>query len=726
MSDDSNTVINMYGGQMNLASGNANINAMQNNSKNEEKLDGKIITFSQDITYTNYFLGRENEIDKILRAIKKNERILISGVGGIGKTTISKHIFHYLKNNCNEGTKLGYFNYELSLEETIYKALCDNSVGDKSVGVKKAWNDLEKIMSKNETIIIIDNIPFKAYEDIKKLNVLTGKIIITSRQNLYDNYETIEIKELELEQCIELFIRNSGLSKDEIDSEYLTYIIDNLVSRHTLTIELLAKITRKKTWTIEKLKTELERIKFKIAYKENGEFKSLLSEYKKIYSISALEEYEKNILEGFSLLRKSKLDVDTCLLYFSKDANDCVSENLNELYEMGWLQRTKAYYSIHPIYAEFICESERPSVSKHTNLYNFFDNISNDVKDNKLINIQKHLTSLISFAKFIHLDIDSGLDNLENTMINIADYAQQCAEYHNSIFILKRITKTYKNNYIKANIILGDVYTKISLFNEAERSFNEVKQLIENSNNNNILYIEYIINYALYLEKKSKNDIERREAIDVLENIVDISMDESKKATIYNCLGGFYTNLKHNKENLGIAMDYHKKAEKIRKKYAELNITDLARTYNNIANVHYYLSKINDVSKDENLTMAEDFYNRSLNLRKQTYGDVDHPDIARIFVNLGNVYIEQGLFPDAQEVMCKGLKIRIDFLGEKTKEIGITYSNLVTVYTKLNDREQAEFCDKKAKEIYKHLYTEDSDDYREICNKHKKLLSELK
>lgn len=712
-----------------------NINAEQVNISNDEGMinanlindmcfDGGVVTFTQDITYTNNFLGRKEDIKNIIKIIEKKDRILISGIGGIGKTTISKRIYDdYLKKNRkNRMRKLGYFNYELSLDETICNALKYNKTGDKNIDIPKAWNILEDIANNYEALFIIDNIPTNAYEEIEKLNVLAGKIVITSRQCSYENYEAVEIKELKLEQCMELFILNSRLPKEKIDNKCLEYIIDELVARHTLTIELLAKITRKKNWTLEELKFELERIKFKIEYKDKGELKSILSEYKKLYPISGLEKNEQNILEGFSLLREAKLNIDTCLQYLSKDANNCDRDDFYGLYEKGWLQKDESVYSIHPVFAEFILEIKKPDILKHRNLYELLDNISSYDKENQLLEIQKHLTSLISFAKYIFLDNDLQLYKIEKTVLNIARISYDYADYNNTIFILQRIGKKHIENYIKANLLLSDVYTLKSLFKEAGKSLKKIKQLIEELNDGNPLYIDYMINYAVYLEKKSKNDKERFEAINVLENIVDREMEEKQKGCIYNCLGGFYTNLERNSENLKIAMEYHLKAKKIREKYAESDTMDIARTYNNIANVYFYLADINKDEKESNLEKAEYYYKLSLKMRQKAYRDEKHPDIARILVNLGNVYVKQNRLDKALEKMEEGLQIRLYFLGEISKEVGITYSNLMNVYAGLNNKDKAEFCDRKTREIYEKLYTKDSDEYKKISEKHQELL----
>ena len=132
--------------------------------------------------------------------------------------------------------------------------------------------------------------------------------------------------------------------------------------------------------------------------------------------------------------------------------------------------------------------------------------------------------------------------------------------------------------------------------------------------------------------------------------------------------------------------------------------------------VYFYKFQYSD--KEENLQNAEKYFEKSLMLRKKIF-DNDHPDIARVMVNLGNVYIYQGNYEKALQYMKWGLEKRKKVLGEFTKEVGITYNNMVNVYVGLNDKENAYACAAKAQQIYLRLFGEDSNEYRNICKSHK-------
>ncbi|MBD5136634.1 MAG: ATP-binding protein [Lachnospiraceae bacterium] len=718
MSEKSKVEINLHeGGQVNVALDSGNVNSVQNNVGRKSNIQSNIITYGQDITLTNNFVGRGDEISMVLKKLEKNDRILISGMGGIGKTTILKKLYHTIvESNKNSNNKFGYFEYKLSMDDTIYNALEFEKTGDRYLDMQKAKKALENYANCSKLIIFIDNIPTEKYEEIQQLASVKGKIIITSRQNEYENYETVFIDKMSTEECKKLFERESGICTDTRD---LDYIINTLIGRHTLTVKLLAKIAKKKQWTIEVIKNKLTEIGFKIEYRDLGKTTNILSEYKKLYSISGLNSYEKSILEGFSLLREAQLYKNKYQKFLAQDAEDEENDKLYELYEKGWLERNKDEFSIHPVFAEFIAELEEISIVRHEGLYKSIKSLCLELDDLTMLNKQVYLTELISFGK--NVSIKCGV---EKELYNIAFIARYFAEYNNAIIILQRIGKTDEENYIKAQLLISEIYTDLSNFEKANEYFDRIEEIWSNEEKEQLsyLYIEYKIDYSLYLDKSAKTDLDRENAIKELEELMTLEMDELTQGRIYNCLGGFYTNLKRNVGNLNKALEYHEKAKNIREK-SSTNIMDLARTYNNIANVYFYKSK-NEDKEEVNLQKAEKYYIKSMDLRKKALNN-NHPDIARVLVNLGNVYVEQGKYTDALDFMQKGLKIREKVLGKYSSEVGGTYANMARVYDKLQDKENVLKCLKKAKEIYLLLYGEKSDKYINLCKNYENVISDM-
>lgn len=705
---NNDSTLNIFSEQDNFTMGNAKVEANQNRGMQKMGIQSNIITCRQDITFTNNFVGRENEIDEILEKLKESTRILVSGMGGIGKTTILKKLYHTIVElNKNENKKIGYFEYKLSMADTICNALEFDKTGDRNIDLQKAQKILEDYANYSEMIIFIDNIPTDRYSELQQLNSIKGKIVITSRQNEYENYDTVFIDKMSVEECKEIFEKESGLHSNSHDLEY---IVNTLIGRHTLTVRLLAKIAKKKQLTIKQLKNKLLEVGFKINYKDLGETTNILTEYEKLYSISGLNKQQRNILEGFSLLREAKLDIDKYQMFLAQDVNDLESDELYELYDKGWLEKDGDKFSIHPVFAEFISESEEISIYRHKQLCNKIKSLCSNVDDSAILSKQDYLAELISFGKNIHID-----NQIEKVLYCVARIVKHFAMYNSAIDIFKRIRKDNIELYISAQLSLAESYMNVSYFGKAKECFENLSVLCIRGICDDKTYIEYIIYYSLYLEKSSRNNLEKESAIRIMEGILGLNMDEMTKARVYNCLGGFYSNLRRDCDDLNNSLYYLTESLNIREKN-DLNITDLSRTYNNLGMVYFYKFQYSD--KEENLQNAEKYFEKSLMLRKKIF-DNDHPDIARVMVNLGNVYIYQGNYEKALQYMKWGLEKRKKVLGEFTKEVGITYNNMVNVYVGLNDKENAYACAAKAQQIYLRLFGEDSNEYRNICKSHK-------
>ncbi len=701
------------GGQTNIATGNSIIYVNQYVGANKSDNQSCIITYRQNIIYTNNFVGRENEINEIIEKLKKSNRLLISGMGGIGKTTILKKLYHtMIERYKNTSKKFGYFEYELSMEDTIYNALEFEKIGDRNIDVQKAKRVLEDYANGGETIIFIDNVPIEKYIELQQLDSIKGKIVITSRQNEYENYETVFIDKMSAEECKEIFKKESGILEDSQD---LDYIISSLIGCHTLTVKMLAKIARKKQWTIDELKNKLLDMGFKIKYIDSGKMTNILTEYKKLYSISELNIHEQNILEGFSLLREAKLDKGRYQKFLALDAEDLENDELYELYEKGWLEKAGDKFSIHPVFAEFISESRKMDISNHLELYEVIKLLCSSLDDLDMLKKQNYLTEIVSFGKNVPIKWD-----VDREIYNIAYLAKYFAEYNSAIILLHRIDENREEDYIKAQLLLSEIYLNISDFQKAKEQLDRIKEIWSDEVVKKkllYLYIEYKINYSLYLDK-SGEILDREKAIKELREVMELEMEELTRARIYNCLGGFYTNLNCSTENLNKALEYHEKARRIREN--DKDKLGLAKTYNNIGNV-YFCKSLCENKIDDNLQKAEEYYHMSLGLRQEALNS-NHPDIARVLVHLGNVYVNQGKYEEALLLMQNGLSIRKKSLGEFALEVGVTYFNMAQAYRGLLNKENTLQCVNNAKKIYLLLYGEDSDKYRDICEKCKKIL----
>ena len=104
---------------------------------------------------------------------------------------------------------------------------------------------------------------------------------------------------------------------------------------------------------------------------------------------------------------------------------------------------------------------------------------------------------------------------------------------------------------------------------------------------------------------------------------------------------------------------------------------------------------------------AENMRNKTLNLRKQLYGNKTHPDVATSYNNLGSLYETQCKYELAKENYTQALNQRLEIFGDKPHEdIASSYNNLGSLSHTMADYKTAEVFYNKSLAINKQLYGE--------------------
>ena len=109
---------------------------------------------------------------------------------------------------------------------------------------------------------------------------------------------------------------------------------------------------------------------------------------------------------------------------------------------------------------------------------------------------------------------------------------------------------------------------------------------------------------------------------------------------------------------------------------------------------------------------AENMRKKTLNMRKQLYGDKAHPEVAGSYVNLGSLYHTQCKYELAKENFTQALNQQLEIFGNKPHEhIAHSYNHLGSLYENIADYKTAEVFYNKSLAINKQLYREKADPY---------------
>ncbi|WP_273327858.1 tetratricopeptide repeat protein [Vallitalea guaymasensis] len=645
-----------------------------------------VFTNTNDIIPTNYFMGRQDEVKKLENMVRNNERCInVSGMGGIGKTHICRYLFNrYI--NQNKGNKenlvdcVGYLRYKNSMDETLVEGLkFERTFYDVKQDTSRAWEKIKNISNNKKMVLFIDNVnkTFDEDESLRQLYNLTGSIIITSRYKELENFIDIEIDRLDLDLCRELF---TSIYKSYIDdSDSLIYILEELVSRHTKTVELIAMIAKDRDLSICELKNLLLDKKFNISYLKGSEKITIYAEYEKLFSLSKLNpNTEINVLEGFAIFPYEFMDIQECNNWFNKDAN--ISDEVlifNRLYKKGWLEKHNRKYAMHPLISEML-RNRRVMTKNHKHLikrckeYIIVNQNDNDKNYNPSIQrSMKYLHTVEIIAQNIKgYDKDVECSHLFNE-IGVAygysgEYKKALNWYQKALDIYKKVLGVEHPSTVTMYNNIGLTYSKNGENGKALEWYKKCLAIHENILDNDSTVIMYNNITLVYLNKgEYKKALEwSKKALDICEK--GGGKENGSTAITYNNLAAVYLGKgKYNK-----ALEWFQKALKISENVLGKDHPQTAVSYNNIARIYEEIGEFKT---------ALEWYQKALHIREQVLGK-EHLETGMTYNDMAGLYVVKGEFNKAFELYQKALAINEQVLGKEHPSTASTYNNIALIY----------------------------------------------
>lgn len=225
-----------------------------------------VVTHNADIKPVAYFTGRETELQDLRQRIEEGRKsVLVSGMGGIGKTHICRKLFEeYLNKHAEDENSpfqhIGYIEYNGDMGSSLQNCLKFKQQDRPEQNQEASWRELEYLAADGKLLLFVDNVDksINADSGLQRLKGIPGAIVLTSRQvSFSDEFEPYRIGFLGMEQCKEIYgkIRfgSSGRKVGPEEDPDLEYIIESLAGRHTITVELLAHLARTKLWQLKGL-----------------------------------------------------------------------------------------------------------------------------------------------------------------------------------------------------------------------------------------------------------------------------------------------------------------------------------------------------------------------------------------------------------------------------------------------------------------------------------------
>ncbi len=689
------------------------------------------------------FIGRKKELQKVDKLLTNdNPLLLITGIGGIGKSTLASYYFTDKKNDFDYcGFIQAGEDIKSSLISNLNSSLCLESK-EMDTLFNEAMTKLHNL--KGKKLLVFDDIKVidKQREEINTILTLKNsgfKLLFTSRE-IIENIPDYPLDVMGIDDARNLFLKYYPTDKiDKIDRilEYLDY--------HTLFVEITAKTLKEKEKSL-KLNTVLEKF-------QNGEFTTIKRNRKESFNTYLTQLFENDgilkddeillFLQNLSILPSIEISFEDLYKFFLSEDKEKLEEILTELTNNGWLIKTQNTYKFHQILKEYILKNYTPTFKEIKSVFMYFYKLIENSAD---MNIAVLHEDKLIFFDALH-NVIKKYENFEVTIfyMNLGNIYRTLSLYKKALFYIRlsvkriHILEKIISDAEKKNLLLW----KASIYNNLSQTYyylgNYKKTLVldkkalalreENLGENHILTIQSYNNLAqLY---SSCGDINKAKVLfmDSINAISKVKVDKinnevtilNEKATLYSNYALFlikieYTNkneiLTYAKEsvdlyienkdfsnpaiitckfNLAKTYEYcgeYNKAEKLYIDVLESKINVFGEYHNDVATAYIGISLFYSNYK-KNCKLSIEYINKAIDIYKMVYSTDLHPDIALAYDNLGSIYNKCGNYKQANTFTLKALKLHEKLLGESHYTTVINYYNVGRLYYILEDFKKA-------------------------------------
>lgn len=587
---------------------------------------------------------RTDDRNKVTEMMAKGQQVVISGIGGIGKTTLARDLFFRQAEHYDYAC---WVNYNATLEDSLCAAF--HLFEDAATQDEKLAHIVAFLRNDKTKLLVVDN----ADETIEKsllLRELVARkqihVVLTARTGDIAGFEACPLDFLSPEECKALFYGYCDSMSDGDEAETVAELIKE-VSCHTLALELLAKAKPRG----QTLKAFYERLKdegfgfpdMNVRTTHQEQVAQTVAEHlHKLYRMESLPEEQQRILRNLAFMPTMPIPAQV------NEWISCKENDLNDLIRLGWLTASGAYYFMHPIVKQTILldKSEFPKDTGTEFVEclaecRFTDELEHyTTAIPKLELAEGFLTDWLSWSGAQTEQAADACNELDCCWSDLGDYH-------------KALNWGKKGLAIKEKILPGT--------NSLATSYNNVGSAYGKLGNHN-----------KELEYKLK-------ALNICEEVLPANHPDL--AASYNNVGYAYGELgDHSKE-----LEYYQKALNIREKVLPAPPPDLAQSYNNVGSAYGNLG-------DHNKEL--EYYQKALNIRKAVL-PANHPALASSYLNVGGALHQLDRSEEARTHLLKAEAIYRE-RPECKRKLKTVYGWLSAVETALgNDSAAAEY---KAKE----------------------------
>jgi tetratricopeptide (TPR) repeat protein len=650
--------------------------------------------------------GRAEHLKEIYQKFSVQQKPLaITGIGGLGKSTVANLFIHQYKANfyhriwldVNSSIQNTFVtNLPLLIQLNLFEIINKLSAEEKQThGFNLVINAL-KALEGNNNILILDNVESDAnlYAVGNRLNDLlpNWKIIVTTREFLAEElYERYDLDLLSEEKAIDLYKkhRENGQKKDT--EENIKSLL-SIITPHPLLIELIAKTIKEADISIPIFQEYLENKQLDddeldavndISYKEDLNLHQII--VKTFYFIQdgdfqedklKLQKEQLYFLKQFAVMPPFAFDRKHLqfLLQIPTQLHANFQKELQKLYRLGWLSYNKngQQYTMHRT-IQTVMRTVAP-IPNYEDCDTLLQSLSKIYKENDLF----YFADFIPKRLAIYLT-DDNADYLEQLLKRyITQHQYLLGEI--LISVIQHTEDIDESKYFELHYNAAEYLKAKGRFDESVQQFINYVCVIINQGNTSPEFGFEAFEFIMEIILHQKQDLKAAESWlnsyeTYLKENTNYDNNNNKKRQFLTHKGSYFRlkgDYKQAAKIFELALDLSENQIIKNEKTIAIHQSNLATVYQNLGRYE----------------AAANLLEIALQSARNNFGE-NHPTVATRQSNLAIVYRNLGRYEAAANLLEIALKSDLNNFGENHPEVAKKQSNLATVYRNLGRYEAA-------------------------------------
>ncbi len=616
-----------------------------------------------------YFKGRTQLLKDLHEKLQEKGKLLIvNGLGGMGKSAVAARYIHspeYLDAYDQVAWVTVNNSIKDQLTTQLGNALHLDFTQKNNDQSNFDWLIFQLVNDRRNNLLIIDNVnSLDEFGDIEyDIKGIPWSVLITSRV-LPEDFEHLPVNELSEADAKALFLDyypHVQVSDQDLDD------LLNHINRHTLLIELTARLAKKNDWSIPKVLEILrqsdqsypvgqEKVKIGLhAALSEGQRRDQIDHYlMAMFQPKTITDVEhQKILRYFSILPPEFIPKAQVLALFDLESTSV----LNTLYRMGWLDKDTVdiRFKMHPLLQDLVRRQLKPNLENTQLLRKSLENIFETHNESYL---KDH--AYPAYAESILDFFDQQDDWIGRfALFNLGPYFKNIGDFEKALTYFKRAEKIFdylkdKRNLAVSYQYLGSIYQEkgnaelaLQFFQKMSKSFEELVQLNPHSADfkdglaNSYQFLGIIHkekgNAELALEFFQKMSKGFEELVQLNPHSADF---KKGLASSYEKLGNIY----QEKGNAELALQFFQKMSKSFEELVQLNPHSADFKYG-LASSYQFLGIIHKAKGNSELALL--FFEKMSKsfeelVQLNPHSAIFKNGLAISYQYLGNIYQEKG------------------------------------------------------------------------------------